>query len=437
MKGRQRRRLPGRADAGRARLRLLVAGGRDTGPAPARGATPRPGCPGPTGAGRDTRLEALLEAGVRDGVFPAAQVSVFHEGREVGRAAVGAGTGHALRPRLPDQDPLHRDRVRRALGRGQGGPVHAGVPVDRREPAGEERGDARAISSPTARASRRGTRSSPSSCTPCPSSAASDCRRLHPAERAERGAGRRRPLAARRGTGRAHALQRHRLPARRRDAGRGRRRAARRRARAALGEARRRHPLPSALDPGARRARPVRRGSWDGLPPTGCAAPATAGAGTGEPLGVAPQRPVAPRRGGRRQRLGDGRRLRPRRPLRHRHRGRAVRPARPRGARRGRAPGPGRAVGTGGHPRAGQRPWLRLRHAVRRVQLRRASHRTDASGRLRAPGLHRDQPLGGQGDAGSALRCSPTGPRSGARTSRSRSFVPRFTTRCLQMLGLG
>jgi len=37
------------------------------------------------------RLEALLDAGVRDGVFPAAQVSVFHEGREVGRASVGAG----------------------------------------------------------------------------------------------------------------------------------------------------------------------------------------------------------------------------------------------------------------------------------------------------------------------------------------------------------
>lgn len=38
-----------------------------------------------------TRLAALLEAGVRDGVFPAAQVSVFHDGREVGRASVGAG----------------------------------------------------------------------------------------------------------------------------------------------------------------------------------------------------------------------------------------------------------------------------------------------------------------------------------------------------------
>jgi CubicO group peptidase (beta-lactamase class C family) len=37
------------------------------------------------------RLAELLEAGVRDGVFPSAQASVFHQGREVGRAAVGAG----------------------------------------------------------------------------------------------------------------------------------------------------------------------------------------------------------------------------------------------------------------------------------------------------------------------------------------------------------
>ena len=35
-------------------------------------------------------LQQLLEAGVREGVFPAAQASVFHQGREVGRAAVGA-----------------------------------------------------------------------------------------------------------------------------------------------------------------------------------------------------------------------------------------------------------------------------------------------------------------------------------------------------------
>jgi CubicO group peptidase (beta-lactamase class C family) len=35
------------------------------------------------------RLQALLEAGVRDGVFPAAQASVFQGGREVGRASVG------------------------------------------------------------------------------------------------------------------------------------------------------------------------------------------------------------------------------------------------------------------------------------------------------------------------------------------------------------
>jgi CubicO group peptidase (beta-lactamase class C family) len=38
-----------------------------------------------------SRLAELLEAGVRDGVFPAAQASVFHQGRELGRAAVGAG----------------------------------------------------------------------------------------------------------------------------------------------------------------------------------------------------------------------------------------------------------------------------------------------------------------------------------------------------------
>ena len=35
-------------------------------------------------------LQTLLESGVRDGVFPAAQASVFHQGREVDRAAVGA-----------------------------------------------------------------------------------------------------------------------------------------------------------------------------------------------------------------------------------------------------------------------------------------------------------------------------------------------------------
>ncbi|HEY1909018.1 MAG TPA: serine hydrolase domain-containing protein [Myxococcaceae bacterium] len=39
----------------------------------------------------NAELQALLEAGVRDRVFPAAQASVFHQGREVGRAAVGAG----------------------------------------------------------------------------------------------------------------------------------------------------------------------------------------------------------------------------------------------------------------------------------------------------------------------------------------------------------
>ena len=39
----------------------------------------------------NAELQALLEAGVRDGVFPAAQASVFHQGREVGRAAAGAG----------------------------------------------------------------------------------------------------------------------------------------------------------------------------------------------------------------------------------------------------------------------------------------------------------------------------------------------------------
>ncbi|HET9156749.1 MAG TPA: serine hydrolase domain-containing protein [Myxococcaceae bacterium] len=36
-------------------------------------------------------LQQLLEAGVRDDVFPAAQASVFHRGQEVARAAVGAG----------------------------------------------------------------------------------------------------------------------------------------------------------------------------------------------------------------------------------------------------------------------------------------------------------------------------------------------------------
>jgi len=36
-------------------------------------------------------LRALLEDGVRDGVFPAAQASVFHDGAEVARASVGAG----------------------------------------------------------------------------------------------------------------------------------------------------------------------------------------------------------------------------------------------------------------------------------------------------------------------------------------------------------
>jgi CubicO group peptidase (beta-lactamase class C family) len=35
-------------------------------------------------------LRQLLGAGVRDGVFPAAQASVFHQGQEVGRAAAGA-----------------------------------------------------------------------------------------------------------------------------------------------------------------------------------------------------------------------------------------------------------------------------------------------------------------------------------------------------------
>ena len=37
------------------------------------------------------RLQALLEGGVQDGVFPAAQASVFHDGREVGLASVGTG----------------------------------------------------------------------------------------------------------------------------------------------------------------------------------------------------------------------------------------------------------------------------------------------------------------------------------------------------------
>ncbi|HUM10703.1 MAG TPA: serine hydrolase domain-containing protein [Myxococcaceae bacterium] len=37
------------------------------------------------------RLRELLETGVQDGVFPAAQASVFHHGGEVGRASVGCG----------------------------------------------------------------------------------------------------------------------------------------------------------------------------------------------------------------------------------------------------------------------------------------------------------------------------------------------------------
>lgn len=36
-------------------------------------------------------LQKLLDSGAREGVFPAAQASVFHQGQEVGRAAVGAG----------------------------------------------------------------------------------------------------------------------------------------------------------------------------------------------------------------------------------------------------------------------------------------------------------------------------------------------------------
>jgi len=36
-------------------------------------------------------VQALLEAGVGGGVFPAAQASVFHDGEEVGRAAAGVG----------------------------------------------------------------------------------------------------------------------------------------------------------------------------------------------------------------------------------------------------------------------------------------------------------------------------------------------------------
>ena len=39
----------------------------------------------------NARLQELLDAGARDGAFPAAQASIFHQGREVGRAAVGVG----------------------------------------------------------------------------------------------------------------------------------------------------------------------------------------------------------------------------------------------------------------------------------------------------------------------------------------------------------
>lgn len=44
----------------------------------------------------NAELEELLQAGVRDGVFPAAQASVFLEGREIGRAAVGAAQDTAF-----------------------------------------------------------------------------------------------------------------------------------------------------------------------------------------------------------------------------------------------------------------------------------------------------------------------------------------------------
>src|SRR5215468_11420 len=82
-----RRWVPGRRMREERGLRLLLAGGTGALVYP-----PRSGSS--TQLARDrlvnAPLRALLEAGVRDGVFPAAQASVFHHGREVGRAAVGA-----------------------------------------------------------------------------------------------------------------------------------------------------------------------------------------------------------------------------------------------------------------------------------------------------------------------------------------------------------
>jgi CubicO group peptidase (beta-lactamase class C family) len=57
----------------------------------------RPASAEPSGDGLlNAELQTLLEAGVEGGVFPAAQASVFREGREVGRAAVGSGQDTAF-----------------------------------------------------------------------------------------------------------------------------------------------------------------------------------------------------------------------------------------------------------------------------------------------------------------------------------------------------
>jgi hypothetical protein len=89
----RRGRIPGERLVEERGLRLLVAGGWDADLYPARRASSAQ-------PARDrlvnAEIQPLLEAGVRDGVFPAAQASVFLEGKEVGRAAVGAGQDTAF-----------------------------------------------------------------------------------------------------------------------------------------------------------------------------------------------------------------------------------------------------------------------------------------------------------------------------------------------------
>ena len=75
------------------RLRLLLAGGRG---APLHSAGRRSLEEPPGDRLLNAELQTLLAAGVDGGVFPAAQASVFREGQEVGRAAVGAGQDTAF-----------------------------------------------------------------------------------------------------------------------------------------------------------------------------------------------------------------------------------------------------------------------------------------------------------------------------------------------------